>query len=98
MKKQLPPDVERELMDLVFRHRDPLMSLDNLLRPYVDLMLRYGAAQAATERERTAQVAHDRAVEWDAIKAAHDGDGATFATADARWREACDIAALILAP
>lgn len=51
------------------------------------------------ERERCARIAHDRATQWDAIKESRPDDPpATLAAADARWHEACDIAALILAP
>jgi len=54
----------------------------------------YGDERATAERERAAQVAHNRATQWDAIKAAQPHD----VTAAARWREACGIARLILAP
>lgn len=47
MEKQLPPEIERELKELVFRPYNPYLALDAWLQPYIDLMLRYGGEQVA---------------------------------------------------
>jgi hypothetical protein len=47
----LPDNFREELENLVFSPRNPYLSLDNLLVPFLALFERYGAACAAQERE-----------------------------------------------
>lgn len=52
----MTPELRAELKNLVFSSPSPYLSLDNRLRPFLDLVARIEAAAVAAERERAAGV------------------------------------------